>query len=64
MARPLSLWVQDFILSIASFPFQSEITDLLGHGLGLGLRPEGTLLSCVILSFVCFSPWCSVSLRS
>lgn len=43
------------ILPFHSFSFQSEITELLGQGLGLRLRPEGILPSCVILkAFVCW----------
>lgn len=50
----LSIWFYDVTLPFSRFSFQSEITDLLGQGLGLGLRPEHILPSCVIFkAFVC-----------
>lgn len=53
----LSIGLHNVILPFSSFSFQSEITDLLVQGLGLGLRPEGILPSCVILKAFVYLFW-------
>lgn len=50
----LSIWLYYYILPFNYLSFYSEITELVGQGLALGLRPEGMLPSCVkFKAFVC-----------